>query len=42
MPKSLTEATGPDVLRQVDDKSRQSYFDCVLFTRACLKHEMTK
>ena len=25
----------------VDDKSRQSYFDCVSFISACLKHEMT-
>ena len=29
-------------IRHFDDKSRQSYFDCVSFTRACLKHEMTK
>ena len=27
---------------RVDDKSQQSYFDCVSFIRACLKHEMTK
>ena len=26
----------------VDDKSQQSYFDCVSLIRACLKHEMTK
>ena len=29
-------------IRHFDDKSRQSYFDCVSFTRACLKNEMTK